>query len=81
MGPQDKFMEVFKNGKSIGIINLPSELFDTKTPLFLAFNVYPSTQLYLNAGQKPFKFEPTNNSLSFRQFAYEPLIKIRSTDE
>ena len=48
--PQDLYMEVFCNGKSIGIVDLPYSLFDTKSGIFFAFNVYPQTYIKVNTG-------------------------------
>ncbi len=69
-------MEVFSNGKSLGIIELPYTLFDTKSNLYFAFNVYPLNYIKLNTGQKPFMYEPTQTSLAFRKFTYEPMQNI-----
>jgi hypothetical protein len=43
-------MEIFRNGKSLGVINIPIEFFQVNTQVHLAFNVYPMTQVRINAG-------------------------------
>ena len=51
-------MEVFANGKSLGLIDLPYELFDTKSNLYFAFKVYPLNYVKINTGQRPFMYDP-----------------------
>ncbi|CDW71503.1 UNKNOWN [Stylonychia lemnae] len=74
--PNDLFMEIFSNGKSIGLINLPLEIFQSKSGVYLAFNVYPLNYLKLNTGQRPFKYDPSVSSLSFRKFKYLSLQSL-----
>ena len=69
-------MEVFRNGKSIGIINIPDKLFDTKSGIYLALNVYPQNYVKLNNGSRPFKYNPTTSSLSFKKFDFMPINEL-----